>query len=60
MKTLQMKEVIISNPLYPEGQLWRGKKATLVCEKKDIVVVTGLSGTYGKECIFFKEEVTIL
>lgn len=54
-----MEMVTISNPLPDrKGTNFRGKRAIVVRKHKDTVVVKGLEGTYGAECIFNNDEVT--
>lgn len=52
-----MNEYVIIRTMYNEGRHWNGQKAKVVRRTGDIVVVTGLSGTYGAECIFWNYEV---
>jgi hypothetical protein len=54
-----MEMVTISNPL-PDGKgsNFKGQRAILLRKNKDTVVVKGLTGTYGAECIFDISEVT--
>jgi hypothetical protein len=56
-----MKQVIISKP-YPnrKGRNFNGAKGTLVRQVGNTVIVKGLPGTFGVECIFYFDEVRII